>query len=94
MNKKSVVNGVIIGVVALGLCAGFVYTRGTKAATCEKVLREYSTKSVCVLTNKGTMVFELYTDAAPKSIERLEKLSNQDKFYDNLEFYRLLPYYL
>jgi peptidyl-prolyl cis-trans isomerase B (cyclophilin B) len=41
-------------------------------------------------TNKGTIVAELYGDAAPKTVANFEKLAN-DGFYDGVKFHRVIP---
>lgn len=41
-------------------------------------------------TNKGTLVAELYDDAAPKTVANFEKLAN-DGFYDGVKFHRVIP---
>ncbi len=41
-------------------------------------------------TNKGTIVAELYGDAAPKTVENFEKLANSG-FYDGVKFHRVIP---
>jgi peptidyl-prolyl cis-trans isomerase B (cyclophilin B) len=46
-------------------------------------------KTATFETNVGTIVAELYDDAAPKTVENFEKLANQG-FYDGLKFHRVL----
>ncbi|MFL5575773.1 MAG: peptidylprolyl isomerase [Gemmatimonadaceae bacterium] len=41
-------------------------------------------------TNKGTLVAELYDDAAPKTVANFEKLANSG-FYDGVKFHRVIP---
>ena len=41
-------------------------------------------------TNKGTIVAELYGDAAPKTVDNFEKLANSG-FYDGVKFHRVIP---
>lgn len=43
-----------------------------------------------LLENGNRIEFELYSDAAPNTVENFEKLSN-DKFYDGLSFHRVIP---
>lgn len=40
-------------------------------------------------TTKGTLVAELYTAEAPKTVENFEKLANQG-FYDGVKFHRVI----
>jgi peptidyl-prolyl cis-trans isomerase B (cyclophilin B) len=40
-------------------------------------------------TNKGTLVAELYDDAAPKTVANFEKLANSG-FYDGVKFHRVI----
>lgn len=47
-------------------------------------------KRATIETNKGTMVAELYDDAAPKTVENFEKLANSG-FYDGVKFHRVIP---
>jgi peptidyl-prolyl cis-trans isomerase B (cyclophilin B) len=46
-------------------------------------------KSATFETNIGTIVAELYDDAAPKTVENFEKLANEG-FYDGLKFHRVI----
>jgi peptidyl-prolyl cis-trans isomerase B (cyclophilin B) len=41
-------------------------------------------------TNRGTIVAELYDDAAPATVENFEKLANSG-FYDGVKFHRVIP---
>jgi peptidyl-prolyl cis-trans isomerase B (cyclophilin B) len=41
-------------------------------------------------TTKGTIVAELFADAAPKTVENFEKLANSG-FYDGVKFHRVIP---
>ena len=41
-------------------------------------------------TNRGTIVAELYHDAAPGTVSNFEKLAN-DGFYDGVKFHRVIP---
>ena len=41
-------------------------------------------------TNRGTIVAELYDDAAPGTVANFEKLAN-DGFYDGVKFHRVIP---
>jgi len=50
----------------------------------------YAGEEVAVIeTEKGTIVFQFYLDDAPKTIENFKKLTN-DKFYDGLNFHRVV----
>ena len=40
-------------------------------------------------TNEGSIVFELFDDAAPKTVENFVKLA-KDGFYDGLSFHRII----
>ena len=41
-------------------------------------------------TNRGTIVAELFDDAAPATVENFEKLANSG-FYDGVKFHRVIP---
>ena len=41
-------------------------------------------------TNRGTIVAELYDDAAPKTVANFEKLANGG-YYDGVKFHRVIP---
>ena len=41
-------------------------------------------------TNRGAIVFELFDDDAPKTVENFKKLA-ADGFYDELVFHRVIP---
>ncbi len=41
-------------------------------------------------TNRGTIVAELHSDAAPGTVANFEKLAN-DGFYDGVKFHRVIP---
>ena len=41
-------------------------------------------------TNRGTIVAELFADAAPGTVANFEKLAN-DGFYDGVKFHRVIP---
>jgi len=43
-----------------------------------------------VMKNGNKLEFELYEDAAPKTVENFTKLAN-DHFYDGLTFHRVIP---
>lgn len=43
-----------------------------------------------LLKNGNKIEFELYDDAAPKTVENFAKLAN-DNFYDGLTFHRVIP---
>lgn len=58
--------------------------------SCEVKLREYEENKACILTRYGIILVELYTDAAPNSVDRFRYLANEVKFYDGLEFYRVV----
>jgi peptidyl-prolyl cis-trans isomerase B (cyclophilin B) len=40
-------------------------------------------------TNRGTIVAELYSEDAPKTVENFEKLANSE-FYDGVKFHRVI----
>lgn len=42
------------------------------------------------MKNGDKITFELYEDAAPKTVANFEKLANDD-FYDGLSFHRVIP---
>ena len=46
-------------------------------------------KLATIETNKGTLVAELYPEAAPKAVENFEKLANQG-FYDGVKVHRVI----
>ena len=46
--------------------------------------------TVTIETNKGTVVIELYPDAAPKTVQNFARLVEQG-FYDGLTFHRYVP---
>lgn len=43
-----------------------------------------------IITNKGTLTFELYDDDAPGTAANFKKLAEQG-FYDGLSFHRVIP---
>lgn len=47
-------------------------------------------KQATIETNRGTIVADLYDDAAPKTVENFEKLANAG-FYDGVKFHRVIP---
>jgi len=47
-------------------------------------------KTATFETNRGTLVAELYDDAAPKTVANFEKLANAG-FYDGVKFHRVIP---
>jgi len=47
------------------------------------------TKTATFETNRGTLVAELYDDAAPNTVANFEKLANQG-FYDGVKFHRVI----
>ncbi len=48
------------------------------------------TKRATFVTNRGTIVAELYEQDAPKTVENFEKLANSG-FYDGVKFHRVIP---
>jgi peptidyl-prolyl cis-trans isomerase B (cyclophilin B) len=46
-------------------------------------------KKATFVTNKGTLVAELYDKEAPKTVANFEKLANE-KFYDGVKFHRVI----
>lgn len=89
MSKKLLALNIFAVLLMVGLIGGFFYYRTKAIGNCESILSSYKENHLCILTNKGAMAFELYPDAAPKSVSRIKKLANQDKFYDGLEFYQV-----
>lgn len=89
MNKKQTIFLslflILLSIVSVG---SFVYSRTKTIEDCAKILEKYAANHACILTPDGSMVFELYPDAAPKSVEKITKLANENKFYDDLEIYR------
>ena len=57
---------------------------------CDVILTKYGKNHACIVTNFGAMVFELYPDAAPLAVDRFSSLANEVRFYDGLEFYRVI----
>lgn len=90
MSKTWKLSLIVLTVVLIIAGAGSLFYFNTKLSDpCSKILEKYSENALCISTNKGNMVFELYPDSGPKSVERIKKLSN-DKYYDGLEFYRVV----
>lgn len=86
---KLVLNILVVLIIVGGSGTWFYYqTKVTE--TCEKKLESYLENHLCISTSKGLMVFELYPNSGPKAVEKMKTLSN-DKFYDGLEFYRVVP---
>lgn len=56
---------------------------------CNAELKNFPENHACIATNVGILVIELYPDAAPIAVNRFKELSN-DKFYNGLEFYRVV----
>jgi peptidyl-prolyl cis-trans isomerase B (cyclophilin B) len=48
------------------------------------------TKIATIETNVGTIVADLFDDAAPITVANFEKLAN-DGFYDGVKFHRVIP---
>ena len=48
------------------------------------------TKRATFVTNRGTIVAELYDQDAPKTVDNFEKLANSG-FYDGVKFHRVIP---
>jgi cyclophilin family peptidyl-prolyl cis-trans isomerase len=88
MNKKFVFP-VILLVLSIGIVGSFFYFRTKSSKTCDKLLAGYTENHACIITSYGSMIFELYTDAAPKSVEKFKNLANVENFYNGLEFYRV-----
>lgn len=51
---------------------------------------QITNKKVTIVTKKGTIVFELYPEDAPKTVSNFVYLTTQ-KFYDGLKFHRYEP---
>lgn len=49
-----------------------------------------SMKTATIVTSKGTVVAELYDDAAPLTVANFEKLANSG-YYDGTRFHRVIP---
>lgn len=84
---------IILIISVLLIIAGTVslfYYRTKIFETCEAALKRFAENHLCIATDKGNMIFELYADGAPKGVERIKSLSNDKKFYDGLEFYRVV----
>jgi peptidyl-prolyl cis-trans isomerase B (cyclophilin B) len=47
-------------------------------------------KQATIVTNRGTLVAELYDQEAPNTVANFEKLAN-DGFYDGVKFHRVIP---
>ncbi len=47
-------------------------------------------KTATIVTSRGTVVAELYDDAAPITVANFEKLANEG-FYDGTRFHRVIP---
>jgi len=91
MSKTWKVGLIVLTLLLILSGAGGLFYYNTKIVdTCDKVLERYTTNFLCISTNKGIMVFELYPDSAPKSVERIKYLSNTKRYYDGLEFYRIV----
>lgn len=86
--KKYIFPTVLI-ILSIGLISGFAYWRLVRSKTCDSILAKYNANTACILTNRGAMVFELYSDATPTAVKNFKTLSNDDKFYNGLEFYRV-----
>lgn len=56
---------------------------------CNNELKNFAENHACIATNVGTLIIELYPDAAPIAVNRFKELSNE-KFYNGLEFYRVV----
>jgi peptidyl-prolyl cis-trans isomerase B (cyclophilin B) len=50
-------------------------------------------KTATFETNRGTIVAELYDDAAPNTVANFEKLANSG-FYDGVKFHRVIPQFV
>src|SRR5688500_19334640 len=48
------------------------------------------TSQATIETNRGTLVAELYDDAAPNTVENFAKLANEG-YYDGIKFHRVIP---
>lgn len=47
-------------------------------------------KTATIVTTRGTVVAELYDDAAPSTVANFEKLANEG-YYDGTKFHRVIP---
>ena len=48
------------------------------------------TRQATIETNRGTLVAELYDEAAPNTVENFAKLANEG-YYDGIKFHRVIP---
>lgn len=88
--KKKVVANVILVLLLLSAAGGLVWSRTQKITSCDEKLKNFAENHACISTTRGLMVFELYPARAPKAVEVFKKLSNEDKFFNGLEFYRVV----
>ncbi|GIW57553.1 MAG: hypothetical protein KatS3mg083_498 [Candidatus Dojkabacteria bacterium] len=81
---------VVTVVFIVAIVTTVIYYRVRSYETCDAVLSRYGDNHLCIATNYGVMVFELFPDAAPNSVNQIKMLANDKKFYDGLEFYRVV----
>ncbi|MFA6422954.1 MAG: peptidylprolyl isomerase [Patescibacteria group bacterium] len=87
---KKIIFKILIG-IAIGalLVGGFWLIYGKKMKN--NSFNKTETKEYGVIeTEKGKIVFEFYSDAAPKTVENFDRLA-QSSFYDGLTFHRVVP---
>lgn len=91
MNQKLRL-GLIIGTVVIILAAtgSLFYYKSKSFETCDKALERFDSNHLCISTNKGTMIFKLRPESGPNAVERMTFLANDKKFFDGLEFYRVV----
>ena len=88
MNKKLItVAG--LSILSLASIGSFIYFRTEEKVSCQSLLANRTENHACISTSYGNMVFELYPQSAPKSVERFKALANENKFFNGLEFYRV-----
>jgi cyclophilin family peptidyl-prolyl cis-trans isomerase len=81
---------ILITLIIIAGVGSLFYFNTKNIETCEKALQRFSENHLCLSTNKGNMIFEIYPDAAPNAVKVMTNLANEKKFYDGLELYRVL----
>jgi peptidyl-prolyl cis-trans isomerase B (cyclophilin B) len=90
----------LIPLCALGILLGLVTARADepkkeepkpeqKAESKEEKKNVNNNEVAVIKTTEGTMVAELWSDVAPKTVENFKKLA-KDKFYDGTAFHRVI----
>ncbi|MBI3610114.1 MAG: peptidylprolyl isomerase [Nitrospirae bacterium] len=77
--KRQRVSGVAAGIfiISMGLGMGTAWAQGGNPV-------------VTIETDKGKIIFEMFPDAAPKTVARIAELIKQG-FYNGLTFHRVVP---